>query len=64
MSKFSHLDKKGNVEMVDVTDKPATKRTARAEGKISLKKETLALLLEDELPKGNVLTTAKLAGIQ
>ena len=50
--------------MVDVTDKPATKRTARAEGKISLKKETLALLLEDELPKGNVLTTAKLAGIQ
>ena len=64
MSKFSHLDKKGNVKMVDVTDKPATERTARAEGKISMKKETLALLLEEELPKGNVLTTAKLTGIQ
>ena len=64
MSKFSHLDKKGNVKMVDVTDKPTTERTARAEGKISMKKETLALLLEEELPKGNVLTTAKLAGIQ
>ena len=64
MNKFSHLDKKGNVKMVDVTDKPTTERTARAEGKISMKKETLALLLEEELPKGNVLTTAKLAGIQ
>jgi len=64
LSKFSHLDKKGNVKMVDVTDKPATERTARAEGKISMKKETLALLLKEELPKGNVLTTAKLAGIQ
>ena len=64
MIKFSHLDEKGDVEMVDVTDKPATERTARAEGKISMKKETLALLLENELPKGNVLTTAKIAGIQ
>ena len=50
--------------MVDVTDKPLTERMARAEGTISMKRETIQLLTADDLPKGNVLTTAKLAGIQ
>ncbi len=50
--------------MVDVTDKPSTERLARAEGTISMKPETIQLLTADDLPKGNVLTTAKLAGIQ
>ena len=50
--------------MVDVTDKPSTERLARAEGTISMKPETIQLLTADDLPKGSVLTTAKLAGIQ
>jgi molybdenum cofactor biosynthesis protein MoaC len=64
MSEFSHLDKKGNVKMVDVTDKVATVRMAKAEGKISMLPETISSIQSDSLPKGNVLTTAKIAGIQ
>lgn len=64
MSEFSHIDKKGNVKMVDVTDKVATVRIAKAEGKITLHPETIASIQDDSIPKGNVLTTAKIAGIQ
>ena len=64
MSEFSHLDIKGNVKMVDVTDKVATVRMAKAEGKISMLPETISSIQSDSLPKGNVLTTAKIAGIQ
>jgi molybdenum cofactor biosynthesis protein MoaC len=63
-SRFSHLDRQGNVRMVDVTDKLPTFRLARAEGRIRLQPATLAALREETLPKGNVLTTAKVAGIQ
>jgi len=62
--KFSHLDEKGRVKMVDVTAKFPTVRMATAEGKITLLPETLRAIQDCELPKGNVLTTAKLAGIQ
>ena len=64
MGKFSHMDKKGAVKMVDVTDKNASIRTARGEGKICLLPNTIAAITDDTLPKGNVLTAAKIAGIQ
>ena len=64
MNEFSHLDSKGDVKMVDVTDKTATERMAKAEGKIHLQQATIALIQDDSIPKGNVLTTAKIAGIQ
>ncbi|SVD71762.1 uncharacterized protein METZ01_LOCUS424616, partial [marine metagenome] len=55
MNDFSHLDNKGNVKMVDVTDKVSTARMARAEGKIIMKPETILAIQNDALPKGNVL---------
>ena len=64
MNEFSHLDSKGDVKMVDVTDKTATERMAKAEGEIHLQQATIALIQNDSIPKGNVLTTAKIAGIQ
>ena len=64
MTQFSHLDESGNVRMVDVSEKTGTLRTALAAGEIRLKAETIKQLTAGELPKGNVLTTAKLAGIQ
>jgi cyclic pyranopterin phosphate synthase len=64
MNEFSHLDKTGNIMMVDVTDKVSTARMAKAEGKISMLPETITAIQDDALPKGNVLTTAKIAGIQ
>ncbi len=63
MNEFSHLDKHGNVKMVDVTDKVTTARIAKAEGKITMLPETISAIQNDALPKGNVLTTAKIAGI-
>ena len=60
---FTHLDNSGNIAMVDVSGKPGTLRIARASGCIVMQPETIALLSRDALPKGNVLTTAKLAGI-
>lgn len=59
---LTHLDKNGQVNMVSVEDKAPTKRFARAEGKILVKPEVLALLREGA-PKGNVIATAKIAGI-
>jgi len=64
MNEFSHIDKQGNVKMVDVTDKVSTVRTAKAEGKIFLQPETILAIQGHTLPKGNVLTIAKVAGVQ
>lgn len=60
---FTHLDNSGNIAMVDVSGKPGTLRTAQASGYILMQPETIELLARESLPKGNVLTTAKLAGI-
>ena len=60
---FTHLDTSGNIAMVDVSGKPGTLRTASASGYIMMQPETIELLSHAALPKGNVLTTAKLAGI-
>lgn len=61
--RFSHLDDSGQVYMVDVTDKPASLRMAVARGKIIMLTGTLASITGGSIPKGNVLTAAKLAGI-
>ena len=63
MNKFSHIDEDGNVKMVDVTKKIPSVRIARAEGKITLREDTIYSIQNKKLPKGNVLTTAKIAGI-
>ncbi|MDP6820074.1 MAG: bifunctional molybdenum cofactor biosynthesis protein MoaC/MoaB [Candidatus Marinimicrobia bacterium] len=64
MNTFSHLDKKGNVRMVDVTDKVSTTRVAKAKGQIDMLNKTISAIQDDTLPKGNVLTTAKISGVQ
>jgi len=61
---FSHMDEDGNARMVDVSEKGNTKRTAIVHCLVRLAPKTLSLLLENALPKGDVLTTAKIAGIQ
>ena len=61
---FSHLDATGAARMVDVGHKPLQARTAVAEGVIRCRRETITALREKALPKGDVLTVAKIAGIQ
>ena len=61
---FSHLDEFGNARMVDIGAKPSTVREALAEGQIRMGAETLQQLIAGELPKGDVLTVARIAGIQ
>ena len=63
MSKLTHLDESGQAAMVNVGHKPDTKRVAVARGQVSLKPETLALIREGALKKGDVLSVARLAGI-
>jgi cyclic pyranopterin phosphate synthase len=58
------MDRDGNARMVDVSAKNDTSRTAVVRGLVRLSSETMRLLKEDALPKGDVLTTAKIAGIQ
>ena len=62
-SRLSHVNEDGEAHMVDVSDKPETSRTAIAEGFICMKPETLALLKRADTPKGDVLATARIAGI-
>ncbi len=61
--KLSHVDAEGRVEMVDVGGKPDTERIAVAQGEVRMKPETLRLIAEGETAKGDVLTTAQVAGI-
>ena len=64
MNKFTHIDAKGEARMVDVSDKPVQQRTAVARGEIHMAKETLKLIRGAKIAKGNVLATARIAGIQ
>ncbi len=64
MAKLSHIDKSGKAVMVDVGSKPIQQRMARAEGFIRLQPETVRLVRENEMKKGDVLGVAQLAGIQ
>ena len=61
---FSHLDASGAARMVDVGHKPVQRRIAVAEGLVRCQPQTIAALRERALPKGDVLTVAKIAGIQ
>jgi cyclic pyranopterin phosphate synthase len=64
MKRLTHLDSDGRAQMVDVSAKPLSKRTAVALGKIRLRPETLNLIASDRIAKGNVFATARIAGIQ
>jgi cyclic pyranopterin phosphate synthase len=61
--KLSHVDESGRVQMVDVGQKPDTERVAIAKGEIGMQPETLRLIAEGGVPKGDVLTAAQIAGI-
>ncbi len=63
MARLTHLDEQGRARMVDVGDKPDTEREAIARGEVRMRPETLRLLREGNLPKGDVLATARIAGI-
>ncbi|ERI16562.1 cyclic pyranopterin monophosphate synthase MoaC [Brucella sp. RRSP16] len=63
VSKLTHIDQSGAANMVDVGSKDETDRQAVAEGSVIMKPETLALILEGNAAKGDVIGTARLAGI-
>jgi cyclic pyranopterin phosphate synthase len=62
--KLSHVDARGNAKMVDVSAKPVMMREAVARGEIGLQPATLRLIKSNRVAKGDVLNTARLAGIQ
>lgn len=64
MDSFTHINKEGKANMVDVGNKPDQVRTATAEGFIELSKKTVDLIRENEIKKGDVLSIAEIAGIQ
>jgi cyclic pyranopterin phosphate synthase len=64
MDKLSHIDGKGKAKMVDVSHKQDQLRLARASGFIRLGEETIMLIRENEMKKGDVLGLAEIAGIQ
>lgn len=61
---LTHLNAAGEVHMVEVGDRPATRREACAEGLIQIRPEVLALVIEGRAPKGDVLAVARVAAIQ
>jgi cyclic pyranopterin phosphate synthase len=63
MKKLSHVNNEGDVQMVDVTSKAKTIRQAKAQGIVKMDARTLKLIEQGQITKGNVLTTAKIAGI-
>lgn len=63
-SKLTHLNAAGNAHMVDVSDKPITKRTAITTGRITMNDEAFQALVEEKVSKGNVLGIARIAAIQ
>jgi len=63
MAELSHFDEQGASRMVDVGNKRATRRIARAGGRVEMKSETLRLILDKKVQKGDVFEVARLAGI-
>jgi cyclic pyranopterin phosphate synthase len=63
MNRLTHLDATGNAHMVDVSDKHVTSRSATAKAQVLMLPETLALILSGQAKKGDVLATARIAGI-
>lgn len=64
MTEFSHVNQRGEASMVDVSGKAATVREARAEGFLQMQEVTLNAILEGNHQKGDVIATARIAGIQ
>src|SRR6266700_7572773 len=64
MKRLTHIGADGRAQMVDVSAKAMSKRRAVASGKIRLQRETLDLIASDQIAKGNVFATARIAGIQ
>src|SRR5947209_904154 len=64
MNRLTHVSTDGKAQMVDVSSKPMSTRTAIAKGTIKLQRKTLDLISKDRIAKGNVFATARLAGIQ
>jgi len=64
VKRLTHIAADGRARMVDVSAKPLSARTAVAQGRIALAKETVALIRKNEIAKGDVIATARLAGIQ
>lgn len=64
MRRLSHVGADGRAQMVDVSKKPLSARTAVAAGKIRLRKETVDLVRKNQIAKGDVIATARIAGIQ
>ena len=63
MDNFSHIDENGEVKMVDVGNKSDTMRIAKARALVKMNPKTLKVIIDEKNPKGNVFTTAKIAGI-
>jgi cyclic pyranopterin phosphate synthase len=63
MADLTHIDSSGNAHMVDVADREITTRTATAVGKVLLSKEVVTTLRDGNVPKGDVLAAARIAGI-
>lgn len=63
MKKLSHFDREGRTKMVDITKKALTHRKAIAKGSITMKPGTVKLILDKKVPKGDVLSVARIAGI-
>jgi cyclic pyranopterin monophosphate synthase len=63
MAEFTHLDSEGRVRMVDVTEKAPTVRTAAAEAEVRMRPDTFARIRDHKVKKGNVLETARIAGV-
>ena len=63
MSEFTHFDENGNAYMVDVSDKEVTRRSATAQGTISVSREVMNAVLGKKVKKGDVFTVAQVAGI-
>jgi cyclic pyranopterin phosphate synthase len=64
VKRLTHIGADGRAQMVDVSAKPSSIRMAVATGKIQLRRETLDLISKDQIAKGNVFATARIAGIQ
>ena len=63
MNKLTHLNEKGEANIVDISTKKPTKRSAIAEGKVSISETTLNLIISNNVKKGDVLSIARIAGI-
>lgn len=63
MARLTHLDSEGRARMVDVTEKDVTERVAAARGAVFMRPETLSLIMDKKVEKGDVFSVARVAGI-